>query len=168
MNYIEQQFPGLLEKYLELTFEMKCADYLLCLSQQSPENDMIDSILSKGQDISEQFLQNRAISDDTREIFKAKFDEISPLMAYSNPSKECANDCSFFLTPAYLQERLFQTINSHILQYLDKKSQSSLESMIGYTRAMVTTLMENESYNPREKEPAYHKLVNIDEDLLKL
>lgn len=168
MKYIEQQFPGLLEKYLELTFEMKCADYLLCLSQQSPENDMIDSILSKGQDISEQFLQNRAISDDTREIFKAKFDEISPLMAYSNPSKECANDCSFFLTPAYLQERLFQTINSHILQYLDKKSQSSLESMIGYTRAMVTTLMENESYNPREKEPAYHKLVNIDEDLLKL
>ncbi|CDO91715.1 unnamed protein product [Kluyveromyces dobzhanskii CBS 2104] len=168
MKYVEQKFPGLLEKYLELTFEMKCADYLLCLSQQSPENDLIDSILSKGQDISDHFLQNGALPDEMRDSFRERFNEISPLMAYSNPSKECTDDRSFYLSSGYLQERLFQTINSHILQYLDKKSQSSLESMIGYTRAMIATLIENDSCNPRDKEPAYHKLVNIDEDLLKL
>ena len=168
MKFIDEKFPGLLDKHLELTFEMKCADYLLCLAHQSPENDMIDSILLKGQEISSQFLQSSNIPNEMRHIFRERFDEISPLMAYDNPSKECTDDRSFYLTPAYLQERLFQTINTHILQYLDKKSQSSLESMIGFTRAMVATLMENDCFNPRDKEPAYHKLINIDEDLLKL
>lgn len=168
MKYIEQEFPLLLNKHLDLTFEMKCADYLLCLSHQSPENDMIESILNKGQIISSEFLQNVNISPEQRDIFRTKFNEISPLMAYSNPSLECTDDRSFYLTPAYLQERLFQTINAHILQYLEKKSQSSLENVIGYTRAMVNTLMEYGPSGGKEKEPAYYKLMNIDEDLLKL
>ena len=89
-------------------------------------------------------------------------------MAYSNPSTECTDDRSFYLTPAYLQERLFQTVNTHILQHLDKRSQSSLENMIGYSRAMINTLMEYDNSNLRDNDLAYYKLVNIDEDLLKL
>ncbi|AET38290.1 glucose-induced degradation complex subunit VID30 Ecym_2574 [Eremothecium cymbalariae DBVPG len=169
IKYIDTKFPGLLTTHIDLAFEFKVAEYLLAILNLNQNS--IDLVLQKGLEISNEFIYNDRIPQDLRDRFKAHFTEISALMAYDNPLVECTKDLAIYLTPSYLEDRLFQLVNSTILEFLKMKSESSLENMISYTRAMVNTLMEyGQQQNSLGTDPErrYYKLVNIDEDLLTL
>lgn len=169
LKYIDCKFPGLLQDNVDLLFELKVAEYLLTIVHY--DKHTIDTILQKGQELSSEFVYNTGIPVELRERFKSHLGEISALLAYDNPLKECSEDLAVFLSPAYLQERLFQLVNSRVLRFLKKNSESSLENMVSYTRAMVNTLMEygdHSSVIHNDSELRYYKLVNIDEDLLNL
>ncbi|AEY97926.1 FAFR242Cp [Eremothecium gossypii FDAG1] len=169
IKYIDSKFPGLLTKHVELAFEFKVAEYLLAIMKL--EQVTIDYVLQKGLEISNEFIYNEKLSQELRQKFKAHFGDISALMAYDNPLVECPKELAVYLTPSYLQDRLFQLVNTTILMFLKKKSESSLENMISYTRAMVNTLMEygdQPGSSNSDSQERYYKLVNIDEDLLNL
>lgn len=169
IKYIELKFPGLLMTHIDLMFELKIADYLLTILMM--DKNHINEILEKGEEICQEFIYNDQIDRELKERFQSQFGEISALIAYDNPFEECNKSLSFYLTPSYLQERLFQLVNNKILKHLEKNSESSLESVVSYTRAMIQTLMEFDDHgNPihNNSELQYYKLVNIDEDLLRL
>ncbi|AMD22682.1 HHL088Wp [Eremothecium sinecaudum] len=167
IKYIENKFPGLLSTNVELAFEFKVAEYLLAILKLNETS--IDFVLQKGLEISNEFIYNSELPDELREKFKTHFAQISALMAYDNPQIECSKDLAVYLTPAYLQDRLFQLVNTSILTFLKKNSESSLENMISYTRAMTNTLLEYGDQlgsSGTEADGRFYKLVNIDEDLL--
>lgn len=169
LQYINSQFPGLLEENIDVLFELKVAEYLLTIVNFQKYS--IDYILQKGQLLSAEFVYNPQVPEEMKERFHSHLSEISALLAYDSPLEECNEDLAVFLTPSYLQDRLFQLVNSRVLTFLKKKSESSLENMVSYTRAMVKALMqygENSSVVHNDSELRYYKLVNIDEDLLNL
>lgn len=167
--FINSQYPGLIEKNVDLLFELKVAEYLLMFVQFKSHS--IDEILRKGQELTSEFVYSQQVPADYKDGFRNHLNDISSLLAYDNPLRECNEDLAVYLTPAYLQDRLFQLVNSRVLAFLEKKSESSLESMVSYTRAMIDTLMEygeGSSLVHNDSELRFHKLVNIDEDLLNM
>ncbi|SCU86486.1 LAMI_0D02278g1_1 [Lachancea mirantina] len=169
LKYIEGQFPGLLDDNVDLLFELRIAEYLIAIVNL--EKHSIEFILQMGKEISQEFVHDNGIPADLRESFQSHLSEISLLLAYDNPLEECSEDLAVFLTPSYLQDRLFQLVNSRVLTFLKKKSESSLENMVSYTRAMVKVLSEFGDVNEAifdDTDVRHYKLVNIDEDLLNL
>ncbi|SCU88147.1 LANO_0D01244g1_1 [Lachancea nothofagi CBS 11611] len=165
--FIQTNYPGLLQDNIDVLFELKVAAYLLTFVNFKKHT--IDEILHKGQELTAEFVYNSNVPVEYKEGFQNHLNDISSLLAYDNPLEECNEDLAVFLTPAYLQNRLFQLINSRILMFLKKKSESSLENMLSYTRAMINALMEygeGSSLVRNDSELRVHKLVNVDEDLL--
>lgn len=169
LTYIESQIPGLLQENVELLFEIKVAQYLLAILHYKKYS--IETIVSKGQQLSRDFVCNENVPEDLKERFRSQLSNISALLAYEDPVNEPPEELASYLTNEYLQDRLFQVINTNILKYLKKNSDCNLETVIRYTRAMLATLMtfnvEGSSvYNGTELR--YFKIFNIDEDLLNL
>ncbi|SCU95456.1 LADA_0G15720g1_1 [Lachancea dasiensis] len=167
--FIDAHYPGLLKESIDLLFELKLAEYLVTLVNF--KDHPIEEILRKGQELTAEFVYNSDVPLEYKEGFQSHLNDISSLLAYDNPLEECSEDLAVYLTPAYLQDRLFQLINSRILLFLKKRSESSLENMVSYTRAMVNALMEygeGSSLVHNDSELRVHKLVNIDEDLLNI
>ncbi|GAV54636.1 hypothetical protein ZYGR_0AN01040 [Zygosaccharomyces rouxii] len=169
LSYIESQIPGLLQENVELLFEIRMAQYLLTIlhCKKYP----IETIVSKGQELSKDFVYNQAVPEDLRERFRAQLSNVSALLAYDDPVNESPEELASYLSNEYLQDRLFQVINTNILRFLKKNSDSKLETVIRYTRSMLATLMtynvEGSSvYNGTELR--YFKILNVDEDLLNL
>ncbi|SCV04662.1 LAME_0H20208g1_1 [Lachancea meyersii CBS 8951] len=169
VHFIESHYPGLLESSIDVFFELKVAEYLLAFVNFKKHT--IDDILALGQELTARFVYSPDVPAGYKEAFQNHLNDISSLLAYDNPLEECSEDLAVFLTPAYLQDRLFQLINSRVLVFLKKKSESSLENMVSYTRAMINALMEygeGSSLVHNDSELRVHKLINIDEDLLSL
>ncbi|CEP62961.1 glucose-induced degradation complex subunit VID30 LALA0_S06e07866g [Lachancea lanzarotensis] len=169
VSFIETRYPGLLSSSIDVLFELKVAEYLLAFVNFKQHS--INELLSMGQELAAKFVYNPDVPAGYKEGYQNHLNDISSLLAYDNPLEECNEDLAVLLTPAYLQDRLFQLVNSRILVFLKKKSESSLENMVSYTRAMVNALIEygeGGSLVHNDSELRVHKLVNIDEDLLKL
>ncbi|CDF89761.1 ZYBA0S05-01090g1_1 [Zygosaccharomyces bailii CLIB 213] len=169
LSYIESQLPGLLQENVELLFEIKVAQYLLTILHYRKYS--IEAIVSKGQELSREFVYNDSVPDELKEKFRAQLSNVSALLAYDDPANESPEELATYLSNDYLQDRLFQVINTNILKFLKKNSDCKLETVIRYTRAMLATLM---AYNVEGSsvhngtELRYFKILNIDEDLLNL
>ena len=116
-------------------------------------------------------MYNDSVPDELKEKFRAQLSNVSALLAYDDPANESPEELATYLSNDYLQDRLFQVINTNILKFLKKNSDCKLETVIRYTRAMLATLM---AYNVEGSsvhngtELRYFKILNIDEDLLNL
>lgn len=159
ITFIDDLYPGLFEKNIDLLFELKVAEYLLVFVNFKSHS--IDDILLKGQKLTAEFVYDSQVPQDYKQGFQNHLSDISALLAYDNPLTECSEDLAELLTPAYLQDRLFQLVNSRVLSFLEKKSESSLENMVSYTRGMIDALMEygeSSSLVHNDSELRFHKL----------
>ncbi|CCF60340.1 hypothetical protein KAFR_0J02760 [Kazachstania africana CBS 2517] len=175
IQYIEKQLPGLLSQNVELLFELKLAEYLILILNQTN----IKTIILQGQELSATFLNGNLTADDKlKNKFNEQLSNVSALLAYEDPINESPDELSFYLSNEFLQERLYQVINSNVLKYLNKNSDCSLENLVGYTRSMLSTLMTYEGSDPNnsnnnnavsnKNELRYYKVANIDEDILNI
>lgn len=165
-EYINTELPGLLDNTTELLYELKLATFLLDIKKNDKK---IETILNSAHELTQEFVYDMKIDESLRKKFEDELFNISGLLAYDEPSKEAPDDLTIYLSDEFLQDRLFQMINSSVLNFLGKDSECALDNIIGYTRSMVSTLMlyeeprcENVQINK------YYKMVNIDEDLLNL
>ena len=81
------------------------------------------------------------------------------------------DELSAYLSNEYLQDRLFQIVNTSVLIFLHKNCECELENVIKYTRAMLGTLMNFDadgSVVHNGTELRCYKILNIDQDLLNL
>lgn len=174
IKWINLQLPGLLESDMELLFEMKLCQYLITIIESSKTKDdkCINDLLRTGQGLYNQFVYNEQIDGALRESFQFQLNNVSSLLAYDDPINEVTGDLSIYVSNEYLEGRLFQIINSKVLQFLNKRSDCSLEDMVVYTRAMLSTMMNykvgGEIIDKNGGECRYYKAINIDEDFLNL
>ncbi|KAG0659332.1 hypothetical protein C6P45_001874 [Maudiozyma exigua] len=164
IEYISNELMGLLESKVLLLFDLKVSYFLL----EIKKNDKpINEILDIAHDLYIEFAQNNLYESELRKKFEKELFNISGLLAYENPIKEAPEDLSVYLSDDYLQDRLFQVVNSNILDFLGKDSSCALNDVIGYTRAMLNTF-GNYDLHRKNGKPRYYKLINIDEDILNI
>lgn len=170
ISYINNEIPDLLKNNLELVFELKLANYLVMIKKSSSkDDDEIESLVLKGQELSNEFIYDTEIPQSLRDRFSGQLSNVSALLAYSNPLVEAPKEISGYLSDEYLQERLFQVSNNTILTFLHKDSECALENVISNTRAMLSTLLEYNAFgSTNSSDPRYYKAVNFDEDVLNL
>ena len=170
ISYINNEIPDLLKNNLELVFELKLANYLVMIKKSSTkDDDEIESLVLKGQELSNEFIYDAEIPQSLRDRFSGQLSNVSALLAYSNPLVEAPKEISGYLSEEYLQERLFQVCNSTILTFLHKDSECALENVISNTRAMLSTLLEYNAFgSSNSSDPRYYKAINFDEDVLNL
>lgn len=169
LKYIETHLPGLLKENLELQFELKLAKYLLTILHYTEYP--IERIVAKGQDLSKEFVYNETIAQPLREKFRNQLSNISALLAYDDPINESPEELATYLSSEYLQDRLFQVVNTSVLTFLKKNSDCELENVVRYTRTMLSTLMNYDAEGSvvfNGTEFRYFKILNMDEDLLNL
>lgn len=169
LQYIEQHLGGLLYENTELLFELKLAEYLLEI--RNYKSFQIGDIVERGQALSKEFVYDERIPQVLRDKFKSQLSNVSALLAYDDPVNEASADLSAYLSNDYLQDRLFQIVNTSVLTFLQKDSGCELENMIKYTRAMLATLTNFEadgSVVHNGTELRCYKILNMDEDLLNL
>ncbi|CCD26879.1 glucose-induced degradation complex subunit VID30 NDAI_0I03110 [Naumovozyma dairenensis CBS 421] len=168
VTWINSELPNLLQSNIELSFELKIAEYLISFISNAPGMN-IEETIKNGQLLTQEFVYNENIPGALRENFKRHLDNISLLLAYDDPVNEVTGDLSMYLSKEYLQDRLFQVINSNVLQFLKKKSSCSLEDIMGYTRTMLSTMrnyrIDTSGSNGNCR---YYRAVNIDEDFLNI
>lgn len=169
LQYIDEHLPGLLQGNTDLLFELELAQYLLIIRDY--RSFKIEEIVQKGQLLSERFVYDEDIPQILRDKFKNQLSNVSALLAYDDPVNEASADLSAYLSHEYLQDRLFQIVNTSVLAFFHKGSGCDLENMIKYTRAMLATLVNFEAdgsvvYNGTELR--CFKILNMDEDLLNL
>lgn len=169
LKCIETHLPGLLQENLELLFELKLAKYLLTILHY--KEYPIERIVAKGQDLSKEFVYNETITQPLREKFRNQLSNVSALLAYDDPINESPEELATYLSSEYLQDRLFQVVNTSVLTFLKKNSDSELENVVRYTRTMLSTLMNYDAEGSvvfNGTEFRYFKILNMDEDLLNL
>lgn len=169
LSYIESHVPGLLHENMELLFELKLAQYLLTILNH--KEFPIEKIVAKGQELSKEFVYDENLPQDSREKFRNQLSNVSALLAYDDPKNESPEELAAYLSSDYLQDRLFQTVNTSVLTFLKKNSDCELENVIRYTRAMLSTLMNYEAEGSvvfNATELRYFKILNMDEDLLNI
>ncbi|CCK68490.1 glucose-induced degradation complex subunit VID30 KNAG_0B00410 [Huiozyma naganishii CBS 8797] len=167
--YLNSEIPGLLESNAEVSFEIDLARFILGIMSGEPVARSIET----GQDLSLKCSTNSAISEETRTWFQARLGNVSSLLAYEDPMTQAPKELMVYMTPEYLQERLFQEINASILSFNNESQESLLEQVIGSTRSMLGILQENSSDlypldGPALVNSAYYRGMNLDEDILKL
>lgn len=170
IKFINLQLPGILENNVELYFELKLGKFILTLIDNVGSSD-VDVLVQRGQEISEMFVNNGKIPQDLRERFSEQLSNVSALLAYDDPINQAPDDLTVYLSNEYLQDRLFQIINSGVLKFLNKSSDCDLENMVGYTRSMLSTLMQYRvpgSVVENGTELRYYKGINMDEDIMNL
>lgn len=169
LEYTETHLPGLLQENIELLFELKTAQYLLTILNH--KDYPIEKIVTKGQELSKEFVYDESISQELRERFRNQLSNVSALLAYEDPINEPPEELTAYLSSDFLQDRLYQAVNTSVLTFLQKDSECELENVISYTRAMLSTLMNYEAEGSvvfNGTELRYYKTVNMDEDLLNL
>lgn len=169
LEYIDTHLPGLLSENVELLFELKLAQYLLTIKNY--KDVQIGKIVERGQELSKQFVYDETVPQLLREKFRTQLSNVSALLAYEDPVNESTDELSAYLSSEYLQDRLFQIVNTSVLVFLHKNSECELENVIRYTRAMLGTLMNFDadgSVVHNGTELRCYKVLNIDQDLLNL
>ena len=169
LEYLDSHLPGLLKDNIELLFELKLAQYLLTI--KNFKDIQIGKIVQRGQELSKEFVYDEAIPQQLREKFRAQLSNVSALLAYEDPVNESTDELSAYLSNEYLQDRLFQIVNTSVLIFLHKNCECELENVIKYTRAMLGTLMNFDadgSVVHNGTELRCYKILNIDQDLLNL
>lgn len=169
LEYIDRHLPGLLNYNIELLFELRLAQYLLAIKNY--DDFQIEKIVGRGQELSREFVYNEVIPPSLQDKFRAQLSNVSALLAYDDPVNESSDELSAYLSNEYLQDRLFQIVNTSVLLYLHKNSECELENVIKYTRAMLATLMNFDadgSVVHNGTELRCYKILNIDQDLLNL
>ena len=162
IDYIGNELIGLLESKTLLLFDLKVCYFLLEVRKNERS---IKEILNIAHDLYIEFAQNKSYDLELRENFEKELFNISGLLAYENPIEEAPEDLSIYLSDEYLQDRLFQVVNSNVLDFLGKDSSCALNDVIGYTRSMLNTMGNYDIYCD-DKKPRFNKVINIDEDIL--
>ncbi|CAB4251970.1 similar to Saccharomyces cerevisiae YGL227W VID30 Protein involved in proteasome-dependent catabolite degradation of fructose-1,6-bisphosphatase (FBPase) [Maudiozyma barnettii] len=164
--YIKEQLPGLLEENMTLLYDLRLVEFLLEIKNN---NKSIKDILKSAHELAKQFVQDSEIELELRQTFEKELFNVSGLLAYDNPLEEAPDDLSMYLSNDFLQDRLFQTLNSNILDFLGKDSGCALNNIVSYTRSMLSTLV---TYGDQQYQSStqhkYYKMLNMDEDLLNL
>ncbi|CCE63346.1 hypothetical protein TPHA_0E02540 [Tetrapisispora phaffii CBS 4417] len=177
---LNNEFPELLSNNDTLYFELEVASYLNTILASS-EITIID-IIQLGRELSNKFVYSSSISEVLKPTFKNTLDDLSRLLVYEDPVNDAPGELKKYLSSEYLKERLFQIVNTSILNHLNKGNEDSLENIISYTRTMLQTMSEQNIKNPSvankstiesdsnvhnsSSDYKYYKLINID-DLLK-
>ena len=162
IDYISNELMGLLESKPLLLYDLKVCYFLLKLKKNDKP---IKEILNIAHDLYIEFAQNNLYDLELRQKFEKELFNISGLLAYENPVVEAPEDLSVYLSDEYLQDRLFQVVNSNILDFLGKDSACALNDVIGYTRSMLNTMI-NYDICGDIKHLRFNKVINIDEDIL--
>lgn len=143
IDFVRKQIPGFLETDVETLFELKLAQFYINI-----ENDTsnITKLISEGQDLTEKFVYNTngqfQISDKLKSEFQERIGFASALLAYNSPLTEAPSELLDVLSPEYFQDILFERINSNALLFLNQTTECALESIVGYTRTMFSTMRE--------------------------
>ena len=161
--YIQRELPGLLEGNISLSYELKLVAFL---HEIRNNNKDVSQLLAIAKQLSDEYITNSQVDNQLREKFRRELADISGLFAYDNPVEEAPEDLALYLSDNFLQDRVFQMVNSCILDFLGKESDCALDKIVKYTRSMVSTLMNYET--PEHENHMYYKMVNLDEDLLNL
>lgn len=176
ITFLNDKIPDLLGNNVELHFELRVVQYLIQLSN-SPKIDS-NILIEAGQNLSREFVFNNTIPQELRDKFQDQLSNVSSLLVYEDPLTEAPDELSYYFSPEYLQDRLFQLTNSTILKHMKKSSECALDNIVSYSRAMSLTLL---NLNAKGKATVYedddaklvdtaryYKLINIDGDLLSL
>ncbi|EDO15369.1 hypothetical protein Kpol_460p4 [Vanderwaltozyma polyspora DSM 70294] len=164
--YLNNEYPELLASNIELYFELKLAEFLYSIL--NCKDTRIENTIQLGQQLSAEFIFNDNVSESVKNVFKTRFNDVSSLLAYEDPVKDAPSELTKYLTVEFLNDRLFQLTNSAILKYMKKNNETNLENIIRYTRAMLETMMNDNSKGGSVdgKSYMYYRAVNLDEDLL--
>lgn len=141
IDFIHSQIPGFLESNADTLFELKLAHFLINIENNTTN---INELVSEGQELTEIFVYNRdnqySIDKKRAESFQERIGRVSSLLAYNSPKTEAPEELLLYFTKEYLQDRLFQTINSNVLIYINQTDENALENIVGYTRTMLSTM----------------------------
>ncbi|SMN18054.1 similar to Saccharomyces cerevisiae YGL227W VID30 Protein involved in proteasome-dependent catabolite degradation of fructose-1,6-bisphosphatase (FBPase) [Maudiozyma saulgeensis] len=166
IEYIKEQLPGLLEENTILLYELRLVEFLLEIKNN---NKSIKDILKSAHELTQQFVQDPEIKIELRQKFEKELFNVSGLLAYEDPLEEAPDDLSMYLSNEFLQDRLFQILNSNILDFLGKDSKCALNNIVSYTRSMLSTLVTyGDQHYQSSTQHKYYKILNMDEDLLNL
>ena len=176
ITFLNDKIPDLLGNNVELHFELRVVQYLIQLSNSLKIDSNI--LIEAGQNLSREFVFNNTIPQELRDKFQDQLSNVSSLLVYEDPLTEAPDELSYYFSPEYLQDRLFQLTNSTILKHMKKSSECALDNIVSYSRAMSLTLL---NLNAKGKATVYedddaklvdtaryYKLINIDGELLSL
>lgn len=147
IEFLDEQFPSFLSTDIETLFELKLAQFLINI-EKDPSN--IEELVAQGQELSNEFAyvadkeagDGLIIMKEHREKIMMRISKASYLLAYDSPLTEAPEDLLEMLSPEYIQDRLFQTVNSNLLLYLNQSNECALEKIVGYTRTMFSTMRQ--------------------------